>query len=559
MIMKHFLYYPILLLLCVRSTAAYAQETTCQAWIEDDQLMVEFGKSVKATSAKGFRLVGGAARIKALVAGSGTTRFTFSLTDHALPDDQFSLLYWPELGDAHTSSPEPINPLNVAVSNRVSQYQGQGTLYYVSTAGNDAYYGTDATHPLRTIDQAQQLAKAGDYILLKRGDTFKNTFIEVKKSGQPDRYLTFGAYGQGAKPIIEHDWKDIITIANHDYVLIDNWHLKVRGDGEKGVYLMGNCQYPIVSNCRVEGIGKPHFGINYGKNDGGDTKVVYPMILNNYITGFLWNISSNGYPYDGTHEVVGGLIENNTSGETRAIENGDGIGAQRGKFHGLIIRKNEVYGYYDDGIDLYAATDVVVEYNTIHSPQQPSYSGQGIKAGGLTRTEPITDHQSANTIVRYNTIYNLYNKVNDLGSQNGIQTNDGASGEIYGNLVYDVKGSGIVVSGPIGQWEVHHNVVVNAREAGLNIWTEGRSDDKVSVYNNVLEGSQCDVKVNTRTTKNLITGHNNVLIHSKTVGTYQGDGDRQVDISVLFVNPKKRNFSLKPSYYQHLGTGFLKK
>ena len=481
------------------------------------------------------------------------------MTDCALPDDQFSLLYWPELGDARIGLQKSVSPLDIPVSHQVSQYQGQGTLYYVSTSGNDAYYGTDSTHALRTISQAQQLAKAGDYILLKRGDTFTDTFVDIKKSGQPEQYLTFGAYGHGAKPIIEHDWKDIVTIADQDYVLIDNWHLKVRGDGEKGIYIMGDSRYPIVSNCRVEGFGKPHFGINYGKNDGGDTKVVHPMIFNNYVTGFVWNISLNGYPYDGTHEVEGGLIENNTSGETRSTENGDGIGAQRGKFHGLIIRKNEVYGYYDDGIDLYAATDVIVEHNTVHSPQQPSSSGQGIKAGGITRTEPIAGHQSTNIIVRHNTVYNLYNEVNDSGSHNGIQTNDGASGKLYGNLIYDVQGSGIVVSGPVDQWEVHHNVVINAREAGLNVWTEGHHDDRVSLYNNVLAGDQYDLKVNTKTTKNMITGHDNVLVHNKVVGAYQGDGDQQVGVSALFVDPKSRDFRLKPSFYQHLGTGFLKK
>ena len=556
--MRQLLYLSILLQCCWGSQA-YAQSTTCQAWIEDDQLTVKFDQPVTIANTEGFRLVGGPTRIKTLDAGNGTAQLTFSLTDFALPHNEFKLLYWPALGNVRTNSREAIGPLDVPVVNRVSQYQGQGTLYYVSTSGNDAYYGTDSTRALRTVNQAQQLAKAGDYILLRRGDTFTRTFIDVKKSGQPDRYLTFGAYGKGAKPIIEHDWEDIITIADQHYILIDNLHLKVRGDGEKGVYIMGNCDYPIISNCRVEGFGKPHFGINYGKKDGDAAKVVHPMVLNNHVTGFLWNISSNGYPYDGTHEVIGGLIENNISGKTRAVENGDGIGAQRGEFHGLIIRKNEIYGYYDDGIDLYAATNVVVEYNTIHSPQQPSSSGQGIKAGGLTRTEPITGHQSANVVIRHNTVYDLYNKADDLGSHNGIQTNDGASGEVYGNLVYNVQGSGIVVSGPVDQWNVHHNVVVNAREVGLNVWTEGRNDHKVAIHSNILEGGQCDLKVNTRTTKATITGQDNVLIHSKPVGKYQGNGDQQVDISALFINPKKHNFRLKPSYYQHYGTGFHEK
>ena len=548
----------LLLLLFFWTTSAQCQEAISRAWVEDNRLVVKFNEPVGAKSAKGFRLAGGVARIEALIAGSGTTQLTFSLTDHVLPDDWFSLLYWPELGDARLGSKQ-LTGQSTVVTNRASLYRGKGTIYYVSTAGNDAYHGTDSAYPLRTIDQAQMLAHAGDYILLKRGDTLSNTFIDVKKSGQPGQYLTFGAYGQGPKPIIEHDWKDIITIADQNYVLIDNLHLKVKGDGETGVYMMGNTNYPVVSNCRVEGSGKPHYGINYGKNDGPGKAVVYPMILNNHVTGFLWNICSSGFPYDGTHEVMGGLIENNSSGKTRSTENGDGIDAQRGKFHGLIIRKNEVYGYHDDGIDLFAADSVIVEYNTVHSPQQPSDSGQGIKAGGITRADKVKGHPSTNVVVRYNTIYNLYNKINDSGSQNGIQTNDGASGKVYGNLVYDVQGSGIVVSGPINAWEVHHNIVVNAGKAGLNIWTEGHNDHKVAVYNNILEGNQGDVKVNTRTTKRVIVGKNNILIREKVIGTYRGDGDRQADVPTLFIDPAKHNFRLKPSYYQYLGTGLLEK
>src|SRR5690606_33252528 len=106
-----------------------------------------------------------------------------------------------------------------------------------------------------------------------------------------------------------------------------------------------------------------------------------------------------------------------------------------GKYHGLIIRKNEVYGWYDDGMDFYASEDVIIEYNTLHSPQQPASSGQAIKAGGITRTEPVVGHRSKNIVVRYNTVYNLYNHVNEEGSHNGIQTNSGGSGKVYGNVV----------------------------------------------------------------------------------------------------------------------------
>ncbi len=548
----------ILLILSGKTFSVGPQELVSYAWVKGNRLTVVFLRPVSVTDSHGFRLVGGAARIESLLKSQSATQLTFSLTDHALPDDQFRLLYWSAIGNIRTAE-ALIGDWEVPVENRSDHYGGTGTIYYVSTAGFDAYVGTDSLRPLRTVTQAQRLARPGDYILLRRGDTFQNTAVRITKSGAVGRYLTFATYGRGPQPIVTHAEKDIVTIADQHYVHLDNWHLQVRGDGEKGVYLTGDCQQAIVSNCRVKGFGKPLYGINFGKNDGAAQQVVNPIIINNEVSGFLVNIISTGYPYDGTHEVQGGLIENNRSGQTRSVKNGDGIDVQRGRFHGLIIRKNEVYGYFDDGIDLFGADSVIVEHNTVHSPQQPSDSGQGIKAGGLTRNETINGHQSTNIIVRYNTVHSLFNRASDTGSQNGINANDGASGQIYGNLVYNVQGHGMVISGPIRSWQVHHNIVVNAGAVALNVWTEGNTDNQVVIDHNVLGGKQGDIKASTRTTGKPVAGSNNQLIHQKTSGNYRSPSDRQTDANAVFYEDNQLNFVLKPIYYRYLHPNSLNK
>ncbi len=540
-----------LVVLSGKTLSAGLQELVSRAWVDGDRLNVAFRQPVSVTDARGFRLVGGVARIKSLLNAPSATQLTFSLTDHALPDDQFRLLHWSAMSDLRQAD-RSVPDWEVPVVNKTIRYDGDGTIYYVSTAGLDTYLGTDSLRPLRTLSQAQRLARPGDYILLRRGDTFRNTAVRIAKSGEAGQYLTFGAYGRGARPIVTHAEEDLVVIADQHYVQVDNWHLQVRGDGEKGVYLMGDCRHAIISNCHVEGFGKPLYGINFGKNDGAAKRVVNPRILNNRVSGFLVNIISTGYPYDGTHEVEGGLIENNQVGKTRSMKNGDGIDAQRGRFHGLVIRKNQVHGYFDDGIDLYGADSVIVEHNIVHSPQQPSNSGQGIKAGGLTRNETIDGHQSSNIIVRYNTVHSLFNRISSTGSQNGINANDGASGQIHGNLVYNVQGHGIVISGPIHSWQVHHNIVVNAEEVALNIWTEGNSDSQVVIAHNVLGGKQGDIKVNTRTTDRLITGLDNELIHQKTSGNYHSISDRRADAKTIFFNANQLELGLKLAYRKHL-------
>ena len=76
--------------------------------------------------------MGGSARITALAGGSGTNQLIFQLTDFVLPDDDFSLAYWSETGDAAVSAGELGSVDEVAVENRATDYHGSSTRYYVS-------------------------------------------------------------------------------------------------------------------------------------------------------------------------------------------------------------------------------------------------------------------------------------------------------------------------------------------------------------------------------------------------------------------------------------------
>ncbi|MGD1892851.1 MAG: hypothetical protein ACFB15_19980, partial [Cyclobacteriaceae bacterium] len=96
-----------LFLLLLISQQLYAQPGVTEAVIRDGRsnlLEVRLSEAVSVSDAQGFRLVVGAARIQRLIGGSGSATLLFALTDHVLPDDQFTLLYWPQLGDAQAAS-----------------------------------------------------------------------------------------------------------------------------------------------------------------------------------------------------------------------------------------------------------------------------------------------------------------------------------------------------------------------------------------------------------------------------------------------------------------------
>ena len=70
----------------------------------------------------------------------------------------------------------------------------KGTTYYVSTSGNDANDGLSPEKAWKTPERVTKAwLKAGDGVLFKRGDLFRGGI-----NTQPG--VTYGAYGEGAKP-----------------------------------------------------------------------------------------------------------------------------------------------------------------------------------------------------------------------------------------------------------------------------------------------------------------------------------------------------------------------
>ncbi|MBQ8508921.1 MAG: hypothetical protein IJ493_03340 [Clostridia bacterium] len=71
-----------------------------------------------------------------------------------------------------------------------------GKIYYFSETGDDSNDGLSEETPMKTLDKLNVLPlNAGDVVLFKRGDMFRG--VIKTRSG-----VTYSAYGEGAKPII---------------------------------------------------------------------------------------------------------------------------------------------------------------------------------------------------------------------------------------------------------------------------------------------------------------------------------------------------------------------
>jgi hypothetical protein len=79
----------------------------------------------------------------------------------------------------------------------------QATTYYVSNHGNDNSSGTSSETAWETISKVNDHTfLAGDSILFRCGEIWRNNPLNISSSGENGKHIFFGAYGSGKKPHI---------------------------------------------------------------------------------------------------------------------------------------------------------------------------------------------------------------------------------------------------------------------------------------------------------------------------------------------------------------------
>ena len=405
--------------------------------------------------------------------------------------------------------------------------------YYISESeGDDGGLGSSSATAWQTLARLSRVSlRAGDTVLLKRGDAW-GEFLQLNKlRGRLGEPIVVSAYGSGAKPRLQPQRADqVIHLQHSHHVQVENLHI-LAPSGKKGIRISGDARFVRVSHCRVEGHadGSSRHGIVYAATSGGQ-KPTYPVVEHNEVSFFYEAIIGGG----GVNQ--GGRVAHNYVHSATPTNSSDLIRAIGGDFEGLTIAHNHLTGWYDDAIDLYTGSNVVVEHNRVHTPAERILgSGNGIKLGGITN-QVAKAPTSYGNVARYNVIYDL-NQRQDGHLCNGIDTNGGYDCEIYGNLIYSLQGDGIVANGD--DCVVYNNTVVSDHVA-LYLHPSGV---EAQAYNNILSGRLQDVNVNHGSSG--IRGSNNLLVHDRKGGNYRSQGDLRGDPG--FEDPQAAKFTLKPN------------
>jgi parallel beta-helix repeat protein len=184
--------------------------------------------------------------------------------------------------------------------------------------------------------------------------------------------------------------------------------------------------------------------------------------------------------------------------------NADGIAvsSDRGQvedYTGFVVSYNTISEWKDDGIDLFNASNTVVEHNTVgpFTSTTSTEDGNGIKCG---RGGSI-----GGNIIRYNYIYDINGA--SPADNYGIAINGANNIQVYGNLVVNAE-NGILVSINTSGHKIVNNTFRSARFRGASI--QGYVTSTI-FQNNICEGgSSNDLMVDAGDS---ITGGYNLFIN----------------------------------------------
>jgi hypothetical protein len=144
---------------------------------------------------------------------------------------------------------------------------------YVSTSGSDNNSGFSESAPVRTINRAKALVRAGtgDQLLLRRGDTFREPVGTWTKGGRSaGEPMVLGAYGDGARPTVATGKASALTTGSSSARTIN--HLVVQGirfyadardpssgsfagggGGNEGLRLLAGTNNTLIEDVEVDG------------------------------------------------------------------------------------------------------------------------------------------------------------------------------------------------------------------------------------------------------------------------------------------------------------------
>ncbi len=417
--------------------------------------------------------------------------------------------------------------------------QGPRTYYVDATGGDDAHDGLSPGTAWRTMDKVNHTHfRPGDRILFKRGEIWYDT-LEVNSSGQPGNPITFGAYGDGPRPVIDGQFRlsRAVQIYDQSFVVIESLELRnctgsglwtggqisdltfrdlnVHHNDSNGIFL-DHANNVIIENCEIHdqsGLTDPSL-LGAGIDVLGGTGILeirYCQIYNNATHGIY-------------HETPGAHIHHNTI-------YGNGVGNASFAQHGIysnanntIVEYNEIFDNYTTGISM-RESGGICQYNTCYNNgfAQIHYS------------QPDEQVDISDTEFRFNVCWTTRDTSYGFSgtNMNGVR--------LFNNTFYcDTPGWTAAVEIPENCRSVtlKNNILYVTHQWAVSLFVVSGAQGVVEDYN-LLQ----------REDRRSDDAHVNWQGGLYTLAEYQhlsGQGAHSMEGDPRFVDPQLRDFSLRP-------------
>ena len=399
-----------------------------------------------------------------------------------------------------------------------------GNIYYVSVTGDDRNDGLSLTTPFRTIQQAADIAEAGDTVYVRGG--IYNEEISIEISGTETGPIVFKNYN-GETPVIDGTGLDTETgvwIPDCDYVVFSGFTVcnftSFDNEAVIGIFVEGSGMGIEIRNCKVHDIKTTYDGDEldrnahgiavYGTNSDPDEPIASVVIDGNEV----WNCrlgQSESVVLNGN--VTDFAVTNNK------VHDNDNIGIDFAGFEGTA--NDEAAGDKTAAQD--RARDGICSGNRIWNitcADNPTYIGDGLCADGL-----YVDG-GCNIVLEKNVINNC-----DIGIE--------AASEHYGCATERIT--------------IRNNLIKNCRGvAGISIGgsdpAENGTAKNIVIVNNTLYYNEPSIGIqNANSRTNVI--RNNICFNNKGTFLEGRVGNNLLSNNItadpLFVNAASGNFALK--------------
>lgn len=419
----------------------------------------------------------------------------------------------------------------------ISLYSFSTDYYFSSSHGNNSNNGISIDQPLKSLSKIGELKlKAGDHILLKKGDVFFGTIELINISGETNNSVCLSSYGAGAKkPVINAKGKlNGILIQDCSHIKVRDIEITANGGGvenqDSSLYYMrcgvfittrnkGNYKDISLENLYVRDVFFEEANYNRGTKEvltgngnqqyGWGIRVINKnrmALLSDILVSkcHIENVSHSGIRFTGSHSMAQGKnknIENVRVIDNQVIRVG-GPAMQASVVKNIEFKRNTTNysGSPDDsrkwgrgsGLWVWGCLDAIIEHNNFRNA-----NGPGDSAGCHI------DFNNRNVIIQYNLSENNTGGFIEILGRNynctyryNVSINDGSRIMIKGKTLG--AGTMIGVNGyvgngnpPVGPFNIYlYNNTIYVKEGihpevGFSKTTEG-----VLIANNIfyLEG-----------------------------------------------------------------------